>query len=347
MKQKIILLGSGWGTKGFLDKIDSSKYDIYVISKNKEFVYQPFLSESLVNDQIETSFELKKKYPFITFQENEVIDVDFESQKISMIQNKENNYDYLILAHGAVINDFNIPGLKEHAFVLKDQYQAKKIFQVIKQLKPNSSIVVMGCGLTGTEIIGHLIDQNKYQISAVDGLNKPLSVFSDKSSYDIINFWAKKYVEMYLGQFVTKIDKNYVYTHTSDKISYDLALWCGGIKIHPLSTKINSKLKIHNKFGIPVNKNLQIVQAKNVFACGDCAYSGYSPNAQVAYQQGKYLANQFNNQFKTKKDFYFHNKGQVCYMGNQQGIYEKDNWRLDSYYGYLMMKCVKFYIKYF
>ena len=68
---------------------------------------------------------------------SEVVDIDFESQKISMIKNKENNYDYLILAHGAIINDFNIPGLKEHAFVLKDQYQAKKIFQELKQLKPN------------------------------------------------------------------------------------------------------------------------------------------------------------------------------------------------------------------
>ena len=67
MKQKIILVGSGWATKGFLDRIDHSKYDIFVVSKNKKFVYQPFLAESLVNDKIETSFELKKNTHLLLF----------------------------------------------------------------------------------------------------------------------------------------------------------------------------------------------------------------------------------------------------------------------------------------
>ena len=347
MKQKIILVGSGWATKGFLDRIDHSKYDIFVVSKNKKFVYQPFLAESLVNDKIETSFELQKKYPFITFQENEVYDVDFESQKIILTKNEENNYDYLILAHGAMINDFNIPGLKDHAYILQDQYQAKVIYQVLKQIKPNASIAIIGCGLTGTEIIGHLIDQHKYDIHAIDGLYRPLSAFSQQSSNYIIDFWTDKYINMYFGQIVKNIDKNYVYTHDQCKIKYDLAIWCGGIKINPLSEKINSNLKIHNKFGIPVNKNLEIVQAKNAFACGDCAHSGYSPNAQVSYQQGKYLAKQFNHKWKLKKKpFHFYNKGQVCYIGNKKSIYEKNDLRIDGSLGYIMMKCVKFYIKY-
>ena len=63
--------------------------------------------------------------------------------------------------------------------------------------------------------------------------------------------------------------------------------------------------------------------------------------------EGKYLAKQFNHKWKLKKKpFHFYNKGQVCYIGNKKSIYEKNDLRIDGSLGYIMMKCVKFYIKY-
>ena len=348
MKHKIILVGSGWATKGFLDKIDSSKYDIVVISKSTDFVYQHFLSEAVTCDKIETSFNLVQKYPFITFIENEVKHIDFTSKHINTVQSQENkDYDYLILAHGSIINDFNIKGMKENAFFLKDHHDAHCLFNKLGSLKDGAHIAIIGSGLTGTEIMGHLLDTHKYNIHVIDGLSKPLNSFSLDTSQYVMDIMLKNNISTYFNQFVKNIDSSTITTHVGQKINYDLAIWCGGIKIHPLSEKINKQLKIDNKFGIVVEKNLQVTHAKNVFACGDCAYSGYVPSAQVAYQQGEYLAKQFNSDFKKKKDFQFKNKGQVCYVGNKKAVYEKDGIRLDGTLGYIMMKCVKLYIKYF
>ena len=60
------------------------------------------------------------------------------------------------------------------------------------------------------------------------------------------------------------------------------------------------------------------------FAIGDCAYSGYPPTAQVAYQQGIYLAKQFNNRFENSKEFHFQDKGQIAYIGNSKSIYQNN-----------------------
>ncbi len=53
---------------------------------------------------------------------------------------------------------------------------------------------------------------------------------------------------------------------------------------------------------------------------GDCASYGLPPTAQVAYQQGTYLANQFNTKFSNNSKFIFNNKGQIGYIGKKQSV---------------------------
>ena len=52
----------------------------------------------------------------------------------------------------------------------------------------------------------------------------------------------------------------------------------------------------------------KVNKTENVFAIGDCGYNGFPPTAQVAYQEGEYLAKNFNNNFINVKDFNFYNK---------------------------------------
>ena len=56
-------------------------YEIYIISNNEKFIYQPILANYLLNDD-KIDFELSKKYPLIKFEKNEVIDFDFEKNQI-------------------------------------------------------------------------------------------------------------------------------------------------------------------------------------------------------------------------------------------------------------------------
>ena len=51
IKKKIYIVGSGWATKGFLDSIDYTLYDVHVLSNDENFIYQPFLASSLLNKE--------------------------------------------------------------------------------------------------------------------------------------------------------------------------------------------------------------------------------------------------------------------------------------------------------
>lgn len=368
MKKKIIIVGSGWATKGFLDTIDFNSFDVHVLSNNENFVYQPFLASSLLNNEL-TTIHLKEKYPSIQFEKVNVTDFDFHNNKVITQFKESEKYDYLLLCHGSVINDFNIKGLKENSYYLKTNHDAVKISEVIKKLPDEAHIAIMGCGLTGSEIIGHLIDNNnklniklnnyidgliffdkiknkKYNIHAIDGLPGPLNIFNDKLKSSALNLWKKNNINLHFGSFVKNMDKNKIYLSNNKEIKYDLAIWCGGIKIHSLSTLINKKIGYENLFGIPVNEYLKIDKLTNVWAAGDCAYSGYTPCAQVAYQQGKYLGNQFNSNFMNKNKFEFQNKGQVCYIGNNEAVYQNGDFGFGGILGYGMMKLVKLYTKF-
>ena len=66
---------------------------------------------------------------------------------------------------------------------------------------------ILGCGLSGSEVVGHLLDMNKFKITAIDGLPKPLNVFNKNLQNYTVNLWNKYGVTSYFNHFVKKVDK--------------------------------------------------------------------------------------------------------------------------------------------
>ena len=318
----ILLIGNGWAGSAFLKHIDNSQYRITVVSPKKEFVYTPLLVSSIFKD-INTNYDIHK-FGKIEHKKGTVESINFKNNYVKLNEkNTEIKYDYLVLAHGSEINTFNIKGVKENCFFI-NQENIKPIREKISSLKENSNIVIIGCGLTGSDLIGNFIDQNKYNIHAVDGLPNPLSMFNKKLHTYTKNLWENKKVNTYFGNFVKQIDSDKVFFNNSF-INYDMVFWCGGIFPNLLSKKINNTLSLDCRFGIPVDTKLKVNKTENVFAIGDCGYNSFPPTAQVAYQEGKYLAKNFNKNFINVRDFNFYNKGQICYIGNGESVYQNKN----------------------
>lgn len=318
MKKKIIVIGSGWAGSSFIKYIDDDIYDIEVVSKNKNFIYTPLLANSIFNYQdLEYDVIKDKKINFI---KGEVSDICFNKNYVNL-NNKKLQYDYLILAHGSKANTFNINGVEDNCLFLKSIEDLKIIREKVNNLPNNAKIVVIGCGLTGTEIIGNLLDKKKFNVYAIDGTKLPLSMFNSSISNYTIDLWKRHNINLNFNKFVSKVDDKKIYLG-KDIISYDLAFWCGGVKISELSEKINKKLNLSCKFGIPVNDYLNVKNTNNVYAIGDCGFNNYPPTAQVSYQEGKYLANNFNSNFKNINKFNFSNKGQICYIGDKESVYQ-------------------------
>jgi NADH:ubiquinone reductase (non-electrogenic) len=244
-KKTICIIGLGWASTGFLKNIDTKKYNIHVISKNSNFLYTPLLAQNIKNN-LNLELKIDDINNNINHTKDEVIDIDFKNNNIyTKNKNSKISYDYLIFSHGGETNTFNIQGVNENCYFLKSNEDANIIRKKLISLPKFSNIVVIGCGLTGSEVIGTLIDYSKFNIYAIDALLRPLNIFDKKLSNKATELWRKNNVNTFFGYTVSLIDKNTIqFKNNSKPIDYDLVLWCGGIKLSQFSIDMQKKLKL-------------------------------------------------------------------------------------------------------
>jgi NADH:ubiquinone reductase (non-electrogenic) len=105
-KKNIKIIGSGWACSSFIKNIDTNKYNVTVIYDNLYFIYTPLLTFQTTHE-INTIEHITNINSNIKYDKNIVKDIDFKNKKILM-NNSIEEYDYLILCHGADVNTFNI-----------------------------------------------------------------------------------------------------------------------------------------------------------------------------------------------------------------------------------------------
>jgi NADH dehydrogenase len=381
-KPRVILVGYGWGSKGFLNNIDKNKYDVTLISKDDTFSFTPglhhFLNypELLNRDILTSNANNERETKFIHAQVN---NVDFHSNIVQFNERKEHDYsrdveyskeyDYIIFSHGTEINTYGIYGIKEHSYSVKTFDDICNLRQKLNELNNEARIVVMGCGPLGIELLGSIMDyknanNKKFEILGLDAMERPLSMFHVDQSREVINHFNDNNINLYMNRIVKMIDTDIIHIKNGDyfkpgqygyddgyDLRYDVAIWCGGVKNTTLTDTlfdgqliVNDMLNIIKNVKTYENKNENKVVniensiINNAYAVGDCVQYiekcpdrsnnmepreliRYPKTGQVAYQQGKYLANQFNNNFVNKESFQFKNMGQFCYIGNGKSLY--------------------------
>lgn len=405
-KPKVVVIGYGWGAKGFLNHVNKDKYDITLISKDDTFSFTPglhhFLNypELLNEDLLVTKAENEEKLNFV---KGSVNNVDFHSNLVQFNKYKEadythdvehsKQYDYIIFSHGADINTYGIEGIKEHSCSVKTFDDIKNLRNKLAELDTYARIVVMGCGPLGIELLGSLMDyknaNNKnFEILGLDAMERPLSTFHKDQSKEVTNHFNDNNINLYMNRIVKMLDneainiKNgeyfkpgqYGYEDGYD-LRYDLAIWCGGVKNATLTNIlfdgqliVNDRLNILGKSIKPLKDNISNEKhnldfIENAFAIGDCVsyiekcednddhnelpeIIRYPKTGQVAYQQGEYLANTFNNMSSNKKiniPFEYTDYGQFCYIGNGKSIYSHQQFKSSGYLAGIMNNIVLAY----
>lgn len=88
-----------------------------------------------------------------------------------------------------------------------------------------------------------------------------------------------------------------------ERIPYGLLVWATGNALRPVVRDLMSQIpeQANSRRGLAVNEYLVVKGAENIWAVGDCAVANYAPTAQVAAQEGAFLARLFNNMAKTEQ----------------------------------------------
>ncbi|KAI0027833.1 NADH dehydrogenase [Vararia minispora EC-137] len=256
-----------------------------------------------------------------------------ESEVKGAVSSTTINYDYLVYAVGAETQTFGIPGVQEHACFMKeinDAENMKRRFmdcietaafpgQSKEEIDRLLHMVVVGGGPTGVEVSGEIHDflvedlkqwypelADRIRITLVEALPSVLPMFSKKLIDYTISTFKEAKIDVLTNTMVKEIKPQSVVLQMPDKTMADvpvgMVVWAGGNKPRQLSVDLMNQYPElqKNRRGITIDDCLRMVgpSDSSVFALGDCTSSGYAPTAQVASQQGAYLAGIFHQLLK-------------------------------------------------
>ncbi|CAO3612880.1 unnamed protein product [Cunninghamella echinulata] len=293
-KERIVLLGSGWGGYRLMRDLNKEIYDVVVISPRNHFVFTPLLASTTVGSlEFRCVTEPVRNFSHLINYHQAVCDnIDFENKMVhctNQIGDTKGtqftlDYDTLIIGVGAYSNTFGIPGVKDHACFLKDVNDAQKIRKRLMECFENASKIgttdiekkdhlhfaVVGAGPTGIEFSAELYDfisndmSRLYpqlmpfvQITLYDVAPKILSAFDSKLSSYAHQQFDRKGINIKTQRYVNEVCKNKLIIKDEGEVKFGLLVWATGNCPTSMVSKLNVMKDDQNQ-RILTNSYLQV-----------------------------------------------------------------------------------------
>jgi len=357
-KQKIVIVGGGFGGIELAKKLRSENVDVTILDKHNYHTFQPLLYQvatgGLEADSI--AFPIRKIFKGqknLTFRVTEVEKVIPEENKllttIGVI-----TYDHLVIATGSTSNFFGQAEIEQHAMPMKSIPEALNLRSLILQnleaaliAKDKESeakllnFIIVGGGPTGVETAGAIAELKKHvlkndypelaihkvNIYLIEGSPELLGPMSKQSQVKSQEFLEELGVTVYTNSRVQSYDGEVLYLVDGRSILSATVIWSAGVKgvvldgLNPECTVRGNRLKVDQ-----VNK---VECYQNIYAIGDVAAmitdempNGHPGVAPVAIQQGKLLAKNLLSIINGKptENFKYFDKGAMATVGRNRAV---------------------------
>jgi NADH dehydrogenase FAD-containing subunit len=292
-KQNVLLLGDGFFARGFLHHINRNKFNITQIYKD-EFINPQDLMYSLQRNIIfEKGFHIKDY-----FYKPVDIKIKEDIKSTEFIENKN------ILINNKMYNyDYLVIGLGSHKTLANWKDDINNFVN-----KKNISIAVVGMGPTGYEFASIVAKNNIVNMFDMLSIDKVLNYVSPLNKEKLLQLLDEKNIKTVYEKAFNPKD----YKH-------DNFLMCVGNRPNNLTRLLKvDQFLTHNK---------------NIYVGGDCINSvEYPKTAQVAYQQGAYVAKRLNGDIDTSEPFVYKHSGTSVNIGNFKVLIENHNFLPDGTY---------------
>ncbi|KIW03486.1 uncharacterized protein PV09_05253 [Verruconis gallopava] len=269
--------------------------------------------------------------------EKKIVYINDESEIKGDVSSTEVPFDMLVVGVGAENATFGIPGVREHGLFLKEVGDAQLIRKRIMdccetatfkdqsddEIKRLLHMVVVGGGPTGVEFAGELQDffaedlrkwipeiAENFHVTLVEALPNVLPMFSKQLIDYTERTFDEEKITIRTKTMVKKVTDKYIEAESTgpdgkkqiERIPYGLLVWATGNAVRPVVKDLMSQIPAQkdSRRGLAVNEYLVVKGTENIWAVGDCAIANYAPTAQVASQEGAFLATMFNNMAKTQ-----------------------------------------------
>lgn len=378
-RKKLVILGTGWGGYSLLRNINKKLFDVVVISPRNHFLFTPLLASTTVGTlEFRSIIEPVRNTHFRDehhFQLAKAVELQPDRQVVvcqSVLnsQKYEVSYDMLVMAVGARSNTFNVPGVQENAFFLKEISHARAIrnriltnfeLSVHPKITPEEEkrllhFVICGGGPTGVEFGAELYDFLREDVSRLYAHEKEkvqVTLLEPNQILPSFDHELRAFAERKIKQrphfkliqsSVVEVHDKYVKLQDGQVLPCGLVVWSTGLAPRPFLE--NSSLPKSKQGQLLVDSFLQVkgIADGSVYALGDCAHIEGAPlacTAQVAERQGRYLAKclaQSFNSTQSLKPFSWNNMGMMAYVGDYQALAEFEKTKLHGFMTWLLWR---------
>lgn len=223
-------------------------------------------------------------------------------------------YDTLVIAVGSLVNDFNTPGVKEHALPLNSVADARRFHRRLlgacaaadlaaEQAQagpPTVDIVVVGGGATGVELAAELRQsgeglalyriggprERRIRITVVEAAPRLVGALPEHVAQAVRTDLEKLGVKVETGERVVEITAGAVRLGSGRDLPSTLTVWAAGIRAPGFLSRLDG-LETGKLGQLVVTDTLQATQDPDIFAFGDCAAVPMHGDAAAPGPDGK------------------------------------------------------------
>jgi NADH dehydrogenase len=284
-------------------------------------------------------------------------------------------YDHLVLTLGADVDLSRIPGMVEHAYLMRNVGDAMKLrASIIARMEEANliddpalrkqvlSFIIVGGGYSGVETAGQIRDLLNVIVSHYEKVKiEDTSVTLIHSGDRLLPTLSAKLGD-YTGEMLTKMGVTILYSARVKSVTSRSVILDSGAKIeatsvictvgnapNPLILKLaEQKLLPIERGRILVDPTGQVKGSSHLWSAGDCAIfpkagGGECPQtAQFAYRQGQTLADNLIATFSNHplKPFTFTGLGELASIGHRMAVAEIFGMRFSGLIAWFMWRTI-------
>jgi len=266
----------------------------------------------------------------------------------TLVQPREIQYDTLVLAVGAITNDFGTKGVRENCIFLNTPADAEYLRRQIlgqalsvvtgNSVVPKLRIGIIGGGATGVELAAEIYHtvcelrqygsnllQEQLQITVLEGANRILCAAPQSLSDYATEQLTKRNIEVKTNCQVKEVTPEGFVLQNGQILPAEIKIWTAGIKAPDWVKDLGLPVTKTNQ--IILNDTLQCIEDSSIFGLGDCTQApdpfnivdgSFLPaTAQVAHQQAQWLTDKLSTRLQNRpcKPFKFKPLGMIVSLG--------------------------------
>ena len=362
-----------------------SRTTVALVADQNFMVFQPMLAE-VCGSSIPPRHvvnPIRRLCRNVNVLRGEIRGIDLGKRRLSLdagpfTKNVEIKFGHLVLALGGVTDLSGVPGMPEHAYLMKnvgdalelrstiiDRFEEANIQTDAEAIKRLLTFVIVGGGYSGVETAGQIVDlvhgvnylypriaRSEYKVILVHAGNHLLPEISETLGAYCERNMRDRGVEVILNARVTAMTASKVYLNDGRTLESHTVVTTVGNAPHPLIAELCNKHNFESFKGrVITDEHLRAKNQDRVWVAGDCAaiplYRGKSgeycpPTAQFAYRQGILLGKNIALWLAKQrlKTFKFTGLGELASIGHRSAVAEIMGMKFSGFIAWFMWRTI-------